>query len=61
MRFARFMVGLMSISVSVTALAVDEAGSSTYGAIGFGILGLLLIAIATRKSGSKNGQSTPPK
>jgi hypothetical protein len=51
----------MSISVSVTALAVDEAGSSTYGAIGFGILGLLLIAIATRKSGGKNGQSTLPK
>jgi hypothetical protein len=46
---SRFIVGIVLVLVAVGLFIFAEEGSSTAGAIGIGILGLVTIAISRKK------------
>ena len=49
MKRSQLVVGLMLIAVAVLLLLLGEGDSTTAGAVAFGVLGLVTIAISRRK------------
>jgi hypothetical protein len=49
MKRSQLVVGLMLIAVAVLLLLLGEGDSATAGAVAFGVLGLVTIAISRRK------------
>jgi hypothetical protein len=49
MKTSQLVVGLMLLVVAVLLLLLGEGDSATAGAVAFGVLGLVTIAISRRK------------